>query len=176
MIHFEPIRLDQSDWSILNLSKMAALILISTNRKGREIAAASWRGERQLQVVDYGSGRLLADLEPERQTSYLYTAQVQYSTVQHSTVQYRRYGPTPLLQYGVAGAGPGAGGGAELLAAGPGLAAAAAAAQQEAGHGVVHPAQHQPGQLARGGGGGEEHLRGLVITIMINKAPSYQDG
>ena len=64
---------------------------------------------------------------------------------------------SPLLQ-GVAGEGPGACGGAELLA---GVRAEGAAAQQEAVLGVVFPRHLEAGQLARGGGGGEEHLRGL---------------
>ena len=67
--------------------------------------------------------------------------------------------PSPLLQ-GVAGAGPGAGGGAELLAAVPSLTVEATAGE-EAVLGVVVPPHHQPGQLARRGDGGEEHLRGV---------------
>ena len=66
---------------------------------------------------------------------------------------------SPILQ-GVAGAGPGAGGGAELLAAVPSLTVEATAGE-EAVLGVVVPPHHQPGQLARRGDGGEEHLRGV---------------
>ena len=62
-------------------------------------------------------------------------------------------------QEGVHSEGPGAGGGAELLAAGVRMVAAA---REEAVLGVTVPPLHQAGrQLARGGGGGEEHLRGL---------------
>ena len=67
---------------------------------------------------------------------------------------------SPLLLQGVAGAGPGAGGGAELLAAVPSLTVEATAGE-EAVQGVVIPPHHQPGQLARRGDGGEEHLRGV---------------
>ena len=70
-----------------------------------------------------------------------------------------------------AGAGPGAGGGAELLTAGQGLITVAAT-QQEIVLGVLPPPHHQRGQLARGGGGGEEHLRGVVSV----QATGYQDG
>ena len=70
-------------------------------------------------------------------------------------------GHPPLLQ-GVVGAGPVAGGGAELLAAVLSIMFTAAATQQEAILGVGAPWLHQTGgQQARGGGGGEEHLRGL---------------
>ena len=62
-----------------------------------------------------------------------------------------------LLQ-GVAGAGPGAGGGAELLAAGS-WTAEGAATQQEAVLGVDVSLHLQPGQLAGDVGGGEEYLR-----------------
>ena len=58
----------------------------------------------------------------------------------------------------MAGAGPGAGGGAELLAAGQGITSVAAT-RQEIILGVAAPLQHQPRQLAGGVGGGEEHLR-----------------
>ena len=78
---------------------------------------------------------------------------------------------SPLLQ-GVAGAGPGAGGGAELLAAVPSTTTAAAATGEQIILGVAEAPQHRPGQLARGGGGGEEHLRSVVSTI----ASGYQDG
>ena len=64
---------------------------------------------------------------------------------------------SPLLQ-GVAGAGPGAGGGAELLAGGS-WTAEGAATQQEAVLGVDVSLHLQPRQLAAGVGGGEEHLR-----------------
>ena len=64
---------------------------------------------------------------------------------------------TSLRLEGVAGAGPGAGGGAELLAAGLGITITAT--QQEIILGVAAPLHRQPRQLARGGGGGEEHLR-----------------
>ena len=64
---------------------------------------------------------------------------------------------SPLLQ-GVAGAGPGAGGGAELLAGGS-WTAEGAATQQEPVLGVDVSLHLQPGQLAGGVGGGEEHLR-----------------
>ena len=68
------------------------------------------------------------------------------------------------------GEGPGAGGGAELLAGGEGLTAST---QQEAVLGVVLPLLHQPGgHQARGGRGGEEHLRGLVSIV----TSGYQDG
>ena len=67
--------------------------------------------------------------------------------------------PSPLLQ-GVASAGPGAGGGAELLAAVPSLTVEATAGEETV-LGVVIPPHHQPGQLARRGDGGEEHLRGV---------------
>ena len=61
------------------------------------------------------------------------------------------------------GEGPGAGGGAELLAGGEGLTAST---QQETVLGVVLPLLHQPGgHQARGGRGGEEHLRGLVSIV-----------
>ena len=66
---------------------------------------------------------------------------------------------SPLLQ-GVAGQGPGAGGGAELLAAVPSLTVEATAGEETV-LGVVIPPHHQPGQLARRGDGGEEHLRGV---------------
>ena len=70
----------------------------------------------------------------------------------------------------MAGESPGAGGGAELLAAGEGLAAAA---QQEALLGVVLALLHQAGgHQARGGRGWAEHLRGLVSIV----PPGYQDG
>ena len=64
---------------------------------------------------------------------------------------------SPLLQ-GVAGAGPGAGGGAELLAGGS-WTTEGAATQQEAVLGVDVSLHLQPGQLAGGVGGGEEYLR-----------------
>ena len=61
------------------------------------------------------------------------------------------------------GEGPGAGGGAELLAGGEVLTAST---QQEAVLGVVLPLLHQAGgHQARGGRGGEEHLRGLVSIV-----------
>ena len=66
-----------------------------------------------------------------------------------------------ILQ-GVAGESPGAGGGAELLAAGLGITITAT--QQEIILGVAAPLHRQPRQLARGGGGGEEHLRWVVST------------
>ena len=44
---------------------------IDIDKKGRELAVACWRGQHQLQVLDYGSGEVMADIEPERQTSYL---------------------------------------------------------------------------------------------------------
>ena len=72
-----------------------------------------------------------------------------------------------------AGVGPGAGGGAELLAAGHGITATPPATHQEGVLGVAAPPQDQPRQLARGGGGGEEHLRGVESTTTA--APSYQD-
>ena len=78
--------------------------------------------------------------------------------------------PSLLLQ-GVSGAGPGAGGGAELLAAGISIIVIAAT-QQETILGVAVPRHRQPGHLARGGGGGEEHLRGVVLK----KSPGYEDG
>ena len=80
-------------------------------------------------------------------------------------------GFSPLLQ-GVVGEGPGAGGGAELLAAVPSTTTAAAATGEQIILGVAEAPQHRPGQLARGGGGGEEHLRSVVSTI----ASGYQDG
>ena len=64
---------------------------------------------------------------------------------------------SPLLQ-GVAGAGPGAGGGAELLAGGS-WTAEGAATQQETILGVDVSLHLQPGQLAGGVGRGEEYLR-----------------
>ena len=64
---------------------------------------------------------------------------------------------SPLLQ-GVVGEGPGAGGGAELLTAGPGIIVIAAT-HQEIVQGVVPAPHHQPGQLTAGVGGREEHLR-----------------
>ena len=68
------------------------------------------------------------------------------------------------------GEGPGAGGGAELLAGGEGLAAST---QQEAVLGVFLSLLHQPrGHQARGGRGGEEHLRGLESIV----TSGYQDG
>ena len=73
-------------------------------------------------------------------------------------------GHVPLSVHleGVAGEGPGAGGGAELLAGGGGLAVEGAAARQEPGQAVALPGQLQAGgQLARGRGGGQEHLRRL---------------
>ena len=66
----------------------------------------------------------------------------------------------PLLLEGVAGAGPGAGGGAELLAGVPDTVTQPSAGE-EAVQGVVVSPHHQPGQLARRGDGREEHLRGL---------------
>ena len=44
---------------------------IDIDRKGREVAVACWRGSNQLQVFDYGSGEVISELEPERQSSYL---------------------------------------------------------------------------------------------------------
>ena len=44
---------------------------LDIDRKGREVAVASWRGANQLQLIDYGSGEIISDLEPERQSSYL---------------------------------------------------------------------------------------------------------
>ena len=77
-----------------------------------------------------------------------------------------------ILLQGVAGAGPGAGGGAELLAAVVSIIIIRAATQQEGVLGVAGPPNHEFGQLARGGGGGEEHLRGVGSTMNI-KSPSY---
>ena len=48
-------------------------------RKGREVAVASWRGANQLQVLDYGSGELISDLEPDRQSSYLSCVQAAHN-------------------------------------------------------------------------------------------------
>ena len=64
-----------------------------------------------------------------------------------------------LLQ-GVAGAGPGAGGGAELLAGG-GSITITATTDEETLLDVAIPAQHQPGQLAGEGG---PHLCGVSST------------
>ena len=61
---------------------------------------------------------------------------------------------------GVVSEGPGAGGGAELLAAVASITVEATAGE-EAVQGVVVSPHHQPGQLARRGDGREEHLRGL---------------
>lgn len=44
---------------------------IDIDRKGREIVVSCWRANNQLQLLDYSSGDLIADIEPERQTSYL---------------------------------------------------------------------------------------------------------
>ena len=74
------------------------------------------------------------------------------------------------LQEGVESVCPEAGGGAELLAAVPSLSTAAATGQ-EIVQGVAMSPKHHPGQLARGGSGGEEHLRGV-----LRKAPSYKKG
>ena len=78
----------------------------------------------------------------------------------------------PSLPLEGVGEGPGAGGGAELLAAVPSTTTAAAATGEQIILGVAEAPQHRPGQLARGGGGGEEHLRSVVSTI----ASGYQDG
>ena len=64
---------------------------------------------------------------------------------------------SPLLLEGVVGEGPGAGGGAELLAAGPGLARISTA-DEEGVQGVGRPIHHHPGQQARAGGRWTEHL------------------
>ena len=61
-----------------------------------------------------------------------------------------------------AGEGPGAGGGAELLAAVTSIRINITTAGEETLQGVVLPPLHQAGQLARGGGGGVEHLRGVT--------------
>ena len=83
-----------------------------------------------------------------------------------------------ILQ-GVVGEGPGAGGGAELLAAGQDITTAASA-DEEAILGVILPCQHLPGKLARGGGGGEEHLHRVntrhVGSLAPGYAPGYHDG
>ena len=63
----------------------------------------------------------------------------------------------PLMLEGVVGEGPGAGGGAELLAAGPGLARLSPA-DEEGVQGVGRPGHHHPGQQTRAGGGWAEHL------------------
>lgn len=44
---------------------------LDMDRKGREILAGSWRGEHQLLQIDYSSGAIIADIEPERQNSYI---------------------------------------------------------------------------------------------------------
>ena len=80
--------------------------------------------------------------------------------------------PSPLLQ-GVAGAGPGARGGAELLTGGAGISIKVAATGEQIILGVAEPPPHHKfWQLARGGGGGEEHLRRVVSV----QATGYQDG
>ena len=50
-------------------------------RKGRDILAGSWRGEHQLLQIDYASGAIIADIEPERQNSYASCVQVIYSEI-----------------------------------------------------------------------------------------------
>ena len=80
---------------------------------------------------------------------------------------------SPLLE-GV-GAGPGARGGAELLAAGLSLLfriTIPTTTGEEAVLGVVVSPHHQPGQLTGGGGGGEEHLHSVFSII----PPRYEDG
>ena len=52
-----------------------------------------------------------------------------------------------ILLQGVAGEGPGAGGGAELLAAGPGITVVVAATGEEIILGVAAPPHHQPRQF-----------------------------
>ena len=46
------------------------------DRKGREILAGSWRGQHQLLQIDYGSGAIISDIEPDRQNSYVSCLQV----------------------------------------------------------------------------------------------------
>ena len=41
------------------------------DRRGREILAGSWRGQHQLLQIDYGSGNVIHDIEPEPQNSYV---------------------------------------------------------------------------------------------------------
>ena len=84
--------------------------------------------------------------------SLLIASTHQYGALLHTP---GHMGPSNL-QEGVHSEGPGAGGGAELLAAGVQMVAAT---REEAVLGVAVPPMHQVGrQLARGGGGGEEHL------------------
>ena len=44
---------------------------IDIDKKGKELAVSCWRSQHQLQILDYGSGEIISDIEPERQTSYL---------------------------------------------------------------------------------------------------------
>ncbi|XP_023322400.1 dynein assembly factor with WDR repeat domains 1 [Eurytemora carolleeae] len=57
---------------------------LDMERKGRDILAGSWRGEHQLLQIDYSSGAIIADIEPERQNSY--ASCVQYLGKEHAMV------------------------------------------------------------------------------------------
>ena len=54
---------------------------LDMERKGRDILAGSWRGEHQLLQIDYSSGAIIADIEPERQNSYASCVQVIYPDI-----------------------------------------------------------------------------------------------
>eukprot|EP00094_Tigriopus_californicus_P001305 TCALIF_01263-PA protein Name:"Similar to HET-E1 Vegetative incompatibility protein HET-E-1 (Podospora anserina)" AED:0.22 eAED:0.22 QI:0/0.6/0.16/0.66/0.8/0.66/6/0/367 len=45
------------------------------DRKGRDLVVASWRGKQQLQLIDYTTGKLIEDIEPQLTNHYLTSAQ-----------------------------------------------------------------------------------------------------
>ena len=44
---------------------------IKFDKRGREMVVGSWRFQNQLQVLEYSTGKLLHDIEPQAQCHYL---------------------------------------------------------------------------------------------------------
>ena len=54
---------------------------LSFDRRGKELMVASWRPWRNLQFLDYSSGGILAEAEPDLQPHYLTSSQNTFNSI-----------------------------------------------------------------------------------------------